>query len=117
MITSFKEIRVWQKAHQLVVEIYKITKGYPSEEKLGLISQMRRAAVSIPSNIVEGFRRNTAKVSRNFYDISNGSLEELKYQLLLSKDLGYISDDTYTKILALSEEISKMLRAWSDKQR
>ncbi|KKQ34138.1 MAG: S23 ribosomal protein [Candidatus Nomurabacteria bacterium GW2011_GWB1_37_5] len=78
---------------------------------------MRRAAVSVPSNIVEGFKRKTVKESLNFYNISAGSLEELKYQLLLSKDLGYLKENDYLEIFNLSEEVSKLLQAWSNSQK
>ncbi|TSC74374.1 MAG: S23 ribosomal protein [Parcubacteria group bacterium Gr01-1014_44] len=115
-IKSFKELKVWQKAHQLAIKIYQITKDFPSEEKFGLTSQIRRAAVSVASNIVEGFRRYSNKASKNFYDISDGSLEELKYQLLLSVELGYIEQNIYNESLNLAEEISKMLHAWSKTQ-
>lgn len=112
---SFKELKVWQKAHELVLCIYKITKKFPEDEKFGLISQMRRAAVSIASNIVEGFHRYSDKVSNNFYDIADGSIEELKYQLILSKDLKYLSLDDYDLTSGLSEEVSKMLHAWKNR--
>lgn len=113
---SFQELKLWQKAHQLALFIYKVTKEFPPEEKFGLVSQMRRAAVSIASNIVEGFHRFSNKVSINFYDIADGSLEELKYQLILSKDLDYLNDDYYKIGLSLCEEVSKMLHSWKNKQ-
>lgn len=114
---SFTELKVWQKAHELVLFIYKLTNKFPAEEKFGLSSQMRRAAVSVASNIVEGFRRFSNKVSVNFYDIADGSLEELKYQLLVGRDLKYLTVDEYTNALGLSEEVSKMLHAWSKSQK
>lgn len=117
MINSFKELKVWQKAHELVLLIYKLTNKFPSEEKFGLSSQIRRAAVSIASNIAEGFKRTSKKVSDNFYDISDGSVEEVKYQLLLSKDLKYISLNEYEDAFKLSEEVSKMLYSWAKTQR
>ncbi len=94
-ISSFRDLKVWQKAHELVLDIYKLTKKFPQEEKYGLISQMRRAAVSITTNIVEGFRRISVKESLNFYNISNGSLEELRYEIQIVFDLGYISSDEF----------------------
>ena|SRR3989344_7514072 len=117
MIKSFKELRVWQKAHELVLLIYKLTSEFPAEEKFGLTSQLRRAAVSIASNIAEGFKRTSNKVSENFYDIADGSIEEVKYQLLLSKDLKYIAEDDHDHSLKLSEEVSKMLYSWSKTQK
>ena len=110
-INTFKDLI------ELALFTYKITVNYPSEEKYVLVSQMRRAAVSVPSNIVEGFKRKTVKESLNFYNISAGSLEELKYQLLLSKDLGYLKENDYLEIFNLSEEVSKLLQAWSNSQK
>ena len=114
---SFSELKVWNKAHELVLLIYKLTSKFSSDERFGLSSQMGRAAVSIASNIAEGFKRNYIKVSLNFYNIASGSTEEIKYQLLLSKDLNYIELDQYNNALSLSEEVSKMLNAWSKSQR
>jgi len=86
-----RELKVWQKAHQLVLEIYKVTKNFPSEEKFGIISQMRRAVVSVAANITEGTKRRTAKDRKHFHIIADTSLEELKYYLILSLDLGLIN--------------------------
>ncbi len=116
-IKTFKELKVWQKAHELTLYIYKITPKFPLQEKYGLVSQMRRAAVSIVSNIVEGFKRKSVKDSIHFYNISDGSLEELKYQLLLSRDLQYITEEEYNKGIELSEEVGRMLHSWSTRQR
>lgn len=87
----FQDLEVWQKAHRLVLTIYKITQAFPAEEKFGLVSQMRRAGVSIAANIAEGFKKHGAKDKSNFYNIAQGSLEELRYYLILSKDLTYLS--------------------------
>ena len=114
---SFTDLKVWEKAHQLVILIYKLTKDFPPEERFSLASQIKRAAVSIASNIAEGFQRSSSKVSRNFYDIADGSIEEVKYQLLLSRDLGYIKESDYLESLDKAEEVSKMLRAWIRSQR
>jgi four helix bundle protein len=103
------KLLVWQKAHELVLKVYDITKGFPREEQFGLASQMRRAAVSIPSNIVEGKARGTNKEYKRFLLISRGSLEELKYQLFLSRDLKYLDEMTYVNITELTDEIGKML--------
>ena len=110
-------MKVWNKAHELVMLVYQHTRSFPSDEKFGLTSQIRRAAVSVASNIVEGFRRNSFKVSKNFYEIADGSLEELRYQLFLSRDLDYIKLEEYQKTIRLSEEVSKMLHAWMKSQR
>lgn len=86
---KFEDLEVWKKAHELVLKIYNITADYPSEEKFGLVSQMRRAAISIPANIAEGFKKRGLKDKVNFYNIAQGSLEELRYYLILS------IEDTY----------------------
>jgi|SRR3989344_8170188 len=111
-IRTFKDLKVWAKAHQLVLEVYLITKKFPAEEKFGLTSQIRRAAVSVACNIVEGFRRKSIKDSLNFYNIADGSLEELKYQSILSHDLGLINEAEFNKTFRLAEEVSKMLFFW-----
>jgi len=116
-IRTFRDLIVWQKAHLLVLEIYKITANFPREEIYGLVSQMRRAAVSVSSNLVEGFKRRTVFDSLHFYNLADSSLEELKYQLLLSRDLGYSGDEIYNKINFLTEEVSKLLRSWSESQK
>ena len=106
-IEKFEDLEVWKKAHRLVIEIYNVTKKFPSEEKFGLVSEMRRAAISIAANIAEGFKRRTPKDKSNFYNISQGSLEELKYYLTLSIDLGYIQ--SVSEMQNLSESIGRML--------
>lgn len=106
---NFWKLKVVEKAHRLVLKIYAVTAKLPSEEKFGLISQMRRAAVSIVANIVEATKRKTLKDKRNFYVIASGSLEELKYYLELSCELGFIAKQDKNVILALSREIGAML--------
>lgn len=87
----FQDLEVWQKAHQLVLAVYKITQTFPNEEKFGLVSQMRRAGVSIAANIAEGFKKRGTRDKSNFYNIAQGSLEELRYYFILSRDLSYLS--------------------------
>ena len=116
-VKTFRDLKVWQKAHELALYIYKITAKFPQQEKYGLTSQIRRAVVSVVSNIVEGFKRRSAKDSLNFYNISDSSLEELKYQLILARDLRYIPEDEYSKGIELAEEVSKMLYSWSNSQK
>jgi len=106
-IETFEDLIVWQKAHKLVLNIYQITKKYPFEEKFSLVSQMRRAAISIAANIAEGFKKRGIKNKINFYNISQGSGEELKYYTILSKDLGYIQNST--AIINSINEVSRML--------
>ena len=88
-IRNFEDLQVWQEAHQLALDVYKATGTYPQREQYGLVSQMRRAAVSVPANIAEGFGRKSVKEKLNFYNIAQGSLSELKYYFILARDLGY----------------------------
>jgi len=106
---TFQDLQVWQKAHQLVLDVYRMSKGFPSHEIYGLTAQLRRAAVSIPANIAEGFRKRGKADKARFLNIAQGSLEEVRYYLLLSKDLSYAD---VAEQLALAEEISKMLDAY-----
>lgn len=115
-IKTFKELLVWQKAHELVLLIYKLTEKFPKSELFALVSQIRRAAVSVAANIVEGFRRKTLKDSLNFYHTADASLEEVKYHLLLSKDLNYIDAQSYQATLNLCEEVGKLLTRWIQSQ-
>ena len=108
-IRKFTDLKVWKEAHVFVIEIYKITKEFPSEEKFGLISQMRRCAVSITSNIAEGFGRNTAKDKVRFYSIAKGSLFELQSQLYIAKDLDFIKEDYVNSSEEKIELISKLI--------
>ena len=116
IIKTFRDLQVWQKAHALVLEVYCITKTFPSHEIYGLVSQLRRAALSVASNIVEGFKRRSVNDSIHFYNMADASLEEVKYQLLVAHDLKYINEQSYEKTLSLAEEVSKMLRSWIESQ-
>jgi len=106
---SFKDLIVWQKAHALVLSIYKMTLNLPKEELYGIMSQIRRAAVSIPTNIAEGFTRKTNTEKLRFFNISQGSLEEVRYYLILIDDLNYSKTGELTNQL---EEVSKILNAY-----
>jgi len=111
MLKSYKELKVWQKSYQLCIEIYGITKVFPRDEKYGLTSQIRRAAVSVPSNIAEGYgRKTTPEYMRSLY-IAYGSNCELETQILLSGDLGYTKDENMKKLLGKIEEVERMLKA------
>lgn len=116
-IKNFIDILTWKKSHQFVLEIYKMTERFPSYELFCLTSQIRRAAVSIPSNIAEGFKRKTSKDSEHFYNMAEGSLEEVKYQLIPSKDLSYISIEEFEKLFNLAEEVGKLLNGWKKSQK
>ena len=94
-MSSIENLKVFQDSHQLTFELYKITKNFPADKKFGLISQIRRASSSICANLMEGGHRNNKKEYRQFVGIARGSIGELKYHLLLSKDLGYIKNEQY----------------------
>lgn len=97
-IKSFQDLNIWKEAHQLTLEIYKITKKFPKSETFGLISQMQRAAVSVPANIAEGMGRNTTKELLGFTFNARGSLSEMIYHLILSKDLGYLEQSNFDSL-------------------
>ncbi len=105
----WKELEVWKKAHLLVLEIYKVTSGYPSTERYGLIDQIRRASYSVTANIVEGQSRNTTKEYLYFLHNARGSVEEVRYFVLLSSELGYINDEIYEQLESKYQIVSKML--------
>ena len=106
---SYKDLHVWQEGHVLVVEIYKITRNFPKEEVFGLTHQIRRAAVSITSNISEGFNRISHKEKLQFYSISLGSLAELENQMLIAKDVGYLHPGVSDKIELQLTIVQKLL--------
>lgn len=108
-IRSFTDLNAWKEGHRLVLNIYKITKEFPREEIFGLISQMRRCAVSITSNIAEGFSRRSYKEKSQFYSISQGSVTELQNQLLIAKDVGYITEDEFKKNAEQSVTVHKIV--------
>ena len=112
MAQSFEHLQVWQKAHQYVLGIYRLTKQYPKEEVFALVNQMRRAAASITANIAEGFIRVGQKDKLHFYNIAQGSLEETRNFVILSKDLGYISEDDKEKMLEQAAEVARLLNAY-----
>lgn len=105
----YQELFVWKKAITFSISIYGITKKFPDDEKFGLISQMRRAAVSIPSNIAEGSKRGTVKDYAAFLRIAHGSGAELETQLIIGKELDYIDEATFTSLKSDLNEIMKML--------
>ena len=107
---SFRDLLVWRKAHEFVLGVYTLTSGFPRQETYGLSHQMRRAAVSIPANIAEGFRRRGKADKARFMNVAEGSLEECRYYLILAQDLGY--GDT-AQLSTLIEEVSKMLSAYA----
>ena len=111
-ITSFTDLIVWQRGHKFVLEIYNITDKFPKTESFGLTSQLRRAAVSVTSNICEGFERKSGKEFEQFLCISRGSLAETQNQLLIARDLGYVNTIMFNKIAMQTVEIHKLLNAF-----
>lgn len=106
---TFKDLIVWQKAHQFVLAVYRLTTAFPKEEIYGLTQQFRRAAISIPANISEGFKKRGKADKARFLNISQGSLEECRYYLILANDLGYGKMDT---AMVQIEEVSKLLESY-----
>lgn len=107
---TFQDLLVWQKAHQFVLAAYALTAAFPKQETYGLSLQFRRAAVSIPANIAEGFRRRGKADKARFMNMAEGSLEECRYYLILAKDLGYGETETLATSL---EEVSRLLNAYA----
>ena len=111
MLRNYKDLKVWLKSYQLCLSIYKLTKGFPKEETYNLTSQIRRAAVSVPSNIAEGYGRKTTPEYIRFLYIAYGSNCELETQILLTGDLGYIKSEQLKNIQEDIEEVERMLKA------
>ena len=107
----FTDLIVWQKAHQFVLQVYKMTTSFPQNEIYGLTSQFRRAAVSIPANIAEGYKKRGNKDKLNYLNIAQGSLEECRYYLILALDLEYGSSEILNNLII---EVSKLLTKYSD---
>jgi four helix bundle protein len=106
---TFEDVDVWQKAHAWVLGIYKLTENFPKQELFGLTSQLRRAAVSVPANFAEGFKRFSLNEKLRFYNIAQGSLEECRYYLILTRDLKYGDTNNLSSEL---ETISKLLESY-----
>ena len=103
---SFQDVELWKKAHRWVLDIYRFTECFPKHELFGLVSQLRRAAVSIPANFAEGFAKQSKMDKARFYNIAQGSIQECRYYLILSRDLGYGETADLAEKL---EEVSRML--------
>ena len=112
MTNQFQNIGAWQKAHEFVLLVYRTTKSFPDSEKFGLCSQFQRAAISIAANIAEGYKKLSRVDKLRFYNIAQGSLEECRYYIILSKDLGYIDEEVYNLLAISIEETSKLLNAY-----
>jgi len=107
----FTELKVWQRSHNLTLEVYRVTASFPSTERFGLISQLRRAAASIPTNIAEGSKRESNQEYARFLNIAEGSLAETEYLVMLSRDLGFLAGDSSQELLKEITEIARMLNA------
>ena len=109
---DFRSLKVWEKSHQLTLEIYIAVREFPAGERFGLISQMQRSASSIPTNIAEGCGRGSENELRQFMQIGMGSASELEYQLMLARDLEYLPSDQYKKLDTLTVEVKRMLASF-----
>lgn len=107
---GFRQLTVWQKAYELTLEVYRLSKKFPKEEIYGLVSQLQRAAVSVPANIAEGYERNHRKEYLQFLFIAKGSLGEVETYLLLAKDLGYLSNSDYLTVDEKRKDTSRLLQ-------
>jgi len=114
-IKSFEDLFVWKEGHSLVLMVYAATSTFPESEKFGLSSQMRRCAVSITSNIAEGFSRKGYKEKINFYYISAGSFSELKNQLLIARDVNYLSKKSFDELMDKTNSVHKLLNLFISK--
>lgn len=108
-IKSFKDLNAWKETHKLVLMIYKITRQFPKEEMFVIVSQIRRCAISISSNIAEGFSRKTKKEKIQFYHTALGSTNELQNQLLISRDLGYLNKENFMRIADQTVKVNKLV--------
>jgi len=108
-IKSFTDLNAWKFGHKLVLEVYKLTYQFPKEEKYALVDQMKRAAVSVTSNIAEGFSRQSYLEKTQFYSMAQGSLTELQNQLLIAKDVGYLNKESFEKLAKLSIMVHKLI--------
>ncbi|MGQ8338789.1 four helix bundle protein [Sunxiuqinia sp. A32] len=108
-IKNYKRLKVWEKSIELVVDIYRITESFPNSEQYGLISQVRRCSVSVPSNIAEGAGRQSEKEFNHFFNIAKGSTNELETQLIISQRLKFITEDDFNDCITKIEELQKMI--------
>ncbi len=115
VVKSYKDLIVWQKGIELVETVYRLTKTFPKEEIYGLTSQLRRAAVSVPSNIAEGQGRKSTAEFENFLSIARGSLSEVETQLIIAHRLKYLDASQLNEVMSIHDEVSRMLRALQKK--
>jgi four helix bundle protein len=111
MLRNYKDLKVWQKGYTLCLQIYEATKNFPGEERFGLSSQLRRAGVSVPSNIADGYGRKSTKEYVQFLYVSYGSICEIETQLLLARDLHYLNESSFVELNSKMREVERMLKA------
>jgi|TARA_R100001015_G_C4487885_1_gene66337 four helix bundle protein len=112
MVRTHRDLQIWQKSMELVTHVYKAVEDFPNFEKFGLISQIRRSAVSIPANIAEGFGRKSQKEFNRFLNISMGSLFELQTELEVSFNLGFLDEDLFKELYSSTREIERMMSSF-----
>lgn len=108
-IRSFTDLKAWQESHKLALSVYELTRDFPRDEQFGLTNQIRRSAISISSNIAEGFSRQFSKEKTQFYSVALGSLTELQNQILIAKDIGYLKEIDFKKVAEQTVVASKMI--------
>lgn len=111
-VRDFRELKVWEKAHQLTLAVYRATTSFPTDEKYGLTSQLRRAAAAIPANIAEGCGRGGERELARYLQIAMGSASELEYHLLLARDLGFVDGALYQQLQERTTEVKRMLTSF-----
>lgn len=111
----FTDLQVWQKGHALALSVYRLSQKFPTDERFGMISQLRRAAVSVPTNIAEGSKRRTRQEYARFLNIAEGSIAEVEYLLMLARDLGYLPADPARTSMDEASEIARMLHGLRSK--
>jgi len=112
---NFRDLKVWEKAHQFTLDVYRQTQRFPNEERFGLTIQLRKAAASTPSNIAEGCGHSSERELTRFFSIAAGSASEAEYQLLLAKDLGYLPQEAYRQLDGQVNEVKRMLNSFMQK--
>lgn len=112
---DFRDLIVWQKSHRLTLDVYRFTKGFPSEERFGITSQLRRSAASIAANVAEGCGRGSDPDLARFLQMAMGSASETEYHLLLAKDLGFLDDETADQLINNTQEAKRMLASFLQK--
>jgi four helix bundle protein len=110
-VKSFEDLTVWQEAHKLTLEVYKLTARFPAAEKYGIVSQLRRSSSSVPANIAEGFGRATTRELLRCLQIARGELEETRYFVLLGRDLGYVTPQDYESVCQHCNSIGRLINA------